>query len=439
MLVFLFVLLVVLTYTVYKVFGDDLLTPTVWFLIGWDFSVLFALTKLPEWGDISGKSVFIVLLGAVSFILGGIVGQNFKIYKRRKISHEVIREVSNSRLICSPVFLFISLFILLYTVYVDYRFVLSAALYGGYSGGSNLLTFARSSMLTDVTMPYSIYIPIALSQACAYVITHSIITDLISSAEERKRKNYWLLKAICIFLFSIIAFLSTGRTMIMYFLLFILADVCIQLTLVYGRSRRINKSIIKYGLLTVSVILVLFVLVDVYFRASKYGIERNPLDQIIKYTSSSLYAFDLYLKKPTSAADTGYETLYNVYSILRRLGFNYEKTSNTLPFANFSNVSTNVYTALRRYIHDFGYVGMVIIQFLIGIIYESAYKKIKYGNASSFFVILYCTFIFAPVFNCIEERFIINVLSLRSLMIVAFIYSILHFVNRFSFTNKMKI
>ncbi len=435
MLVLLFILLVVLSYTVYKLFGNDLLAPTVWLLIGWDFSVLFALTKIPDWGNISGKTLLVVLLGVFSFIFGGAIGQNYRIKWRQDSSLEA-KTVKSQRLICSPVFLILSVVFLLYTVYVDYRFVMSAAIYGGFSGGTNLLTYARSSMLTDITMPYSIYIPIALSQACAYVITHSIITDLINFNEERERNNHWFIKVICIILFSIISFLSTGRTMIMYYLLFILADICIQLTLVYGRSRRRNKAIIKYGIIVVSVILGLFVFVDIFYRASKYGIERNPIDQVIKYTSSSLYAFDIYLKSPSKATDTGYETLYNVYSILRRIGFDYEKTSNTLPFASFSNVRTNVYTALRRYIHDYGYVGLIIIQIVMGIIYESAYKKIKFGNASTLSIIIYCTFIFAPVFNCIEERFIINVLSLRSLMLVVFMYVIYNFLNRFSLSHR---
>ena len=89
-------------------------------------------------------------------------------------------------------------------------------------------------------------------------------------------------------------------------------------------------------------------------------------------------------------------------------------------------------TIHRRYIHDFGYAGMIIIQILMGYIYEYAYKKIIRKTSNSFNIILYCTFIFAPVFNCIEERFLINVLSLRSLMIVVFMYIIIHLVNRLS-------
>lgn len=432
MLILLLILIAILMLTVYKLSGRDLLSPTMWLLIGWFFSVLFAVTKISDWGDISGKTVTVIIIGLLAFIFGGIIGKYTKIRRPTQSKHNGLDQNRDMAIICSPVFLLFSIIVLLYTIYVDYRFVVRAAIYGGFTGGANLLSYARDSMLNDITMPYSIYIPIALSQACAYIIAHSVISDVIHYKERKGGKNYWVIKAICVLLFGVIAFLSTGRTMIMYFLLFILSDVCIQLTLVYGHSRRNNRKIIKYGLLAIAAILGFFIIVDIYFRASRYGIARNPIDQVIKYTSSSLYAFDIYLESPTKASETGYETLYNVYSILRRIGFDYEKTSNTLPFASFSNITTNVYTALRRYIHDFGYGGMIFIQILMGFVYEFAYKKIMRNASYSFNVILYCTFIFAPVFNCIEERFLINVLSLRSLMIVVFMYVIIHLINRLS-------
>jgi oligosaccharide repeat unit polymerase len=421
---------------VYFFSGKDLLAPTIWLLIGWFFSVLFATTKLSEWGDISGKTVIVVFIGLISFIIGGIIGKHTKAGKSLSSKEIEINYKQDMGIVCKPVFLVFSIMILIYTVYVDYRFVLNAAIYGGYSGGANLLSYARDSMLNDITMPYSIYIPIALSQACAYIIAHSLIYDVINLKDKKTKGNYWIIKSICVLLFVIIAILSTGRTMIMYFLLFILSDACIQLTLVNGRSRKNNRRIVKYGLIAIVAILGSFVAIDIYFRASKYGVERNPIDQVIKYTSSSLYAFDVYLQSPTKASETGYETLYNVFSILRRIGLDYEKTGNTLPFVSFSNITTNVYTALRRYIHDFGYGGMIIIQLFMGFIYEYAYKRIMRNTSTSFAVIIYCSFVFAPVFNCIEERFLINVLSLRSLMIVAFVYVIIHLINRFSIGEK---
>ena len=40
-----------------------------------------------------------------------------------------------------------------------------------------------------------------------------------------------------------------------------------------------------------------------------------------------------------------------------------------LEFISFNGVEGNVFTSLRRYINDFGYVGLYIVQFYLGVFY----------------------------------------------------------------------
>ena len=426
MLILLFAILIFLTCLVYKLYNNDLLTPAIWLLLGWDLSVALAFVKFQTWGDISEKTVVVILIGIVSYLMGSFLGHFITIKDKKTtccFSEGVYLNLQ---------FLVLSLAVMLYTLYVDYDFVKDAAFLGGFIGGDNFLSYARDSMLTEVKMPYSIYIPIALSQALAYFITHSLIDQLIN----KRNNQYILIKLLCIVAFLLISLLSTGRTMFMHYLLFVLADASILLTMKYGRSQKINNRIIKYGVGSVVTIGFFFVIVEMFFRASKYGIERNMIDQIVIYSSSGIYALNNFLNFPTSPVDNGYETMYNIFSVIKRLGFEVDMGDHALAFTTFAGVKTNVYTALRRYIHDFGYGGMVAIQFAMGMIYQFFYKEIISNKSNLLLYMMYCSFIFAPVFNSVEERFIVNVLSLRSGMIFVFTIVLIKIATRWKNYNR---
>lgn len=417
-------MLIFIALFVYQYYGKDLLTPTIWLLFGYLISILFAITKFAEWGDLSLKVICVILLGVTSFIVGGFFANHVLVGKQFNMRNSYI--VTNLKF--NRISLFISLMFMLFTAYLNYNYVSRLAYSSGFTGGTNFMTYARNSLADGESMPYSIYIPIILSQMLAYLITYDFIRNIVY--KNPNEKNYKLLKILCMAVFTLITILSSGRTMLMYYILFILFDVSVSLSVKGQWTKKYNRKIIKYGLISIITIFVAFTLIDVFLRSSQYGTQRNFADQIIKYTSSSLYALDNYIHNRTNAANGNYETMYNIYSLLNRFGFNFKIGVNYLEATNFANVSTNVYTALRRYIHDYGYFGMIIIQFIVGFFYQLVYKKIKKGCASLLTYIMYGTFIYAPVFNCIEERVMINVLSLRSVLMFIFTFVLIKLLRK---------
>jgi len=403
----LFLLLLLATTVVYHLYGKDLLTPSIWFLLGYDMSIGIALTKYVQWGDISTKTVIVIIIGVLSFLFGGLSSNN--IASKKLPQTNVFGNVRLKYNVCMLTFLLIFMSL---TAYMNYKFVITLADCGGFiSGESNILTYARAEMESGEKMPYYIYIPIIFTQVIAYLISHNIAYKIIN---KQLVGRIFLLELLCILVFCLICVLSTGRTMFMHYLLFLLADICILAKFTNNWSTKSNGQIIKYGIIVVFLILAFFWGIDLNFRASRYGTERQLWDQISKYTSSSIYALNTYLQLSVYTKEDKFETLYNIASVLNKLGFDMKSDNIALPFTYFYNDTTNVYTALRRYIHDFNYFGMILIQFFVGFFYQIVYKKIKDSNASLFTFIMYCTFIYAPVFNCIEERVLINVLSLRS-------------------------
>lgn len=423
MIFILFTVLVILTIIVYLYYKRDLLTPSIWLLFGYDASVLIALTQYNNWGDITGKTVIVISVGIIAFLFGGCFGNKVSMnFKRRVHSPYLISEICFSQLS-----LIISLIFLLIVTYLDFKYITNLALSYGYTGGTNIMTYARNSLEVGERIPYSLYIPIVIAQMLSYLITFDVIKGFIFGGVSRRHR---VLKFLCVFVFLIIAILSSGRTMLMYYILYILFVACVMLNVKNDWSTENNRKIIKYGLISFVLILIAFTLIDTYLRSSIYGTQRTVWGQITKYTSSSVYALSNYLSNPTRSSNDNYETLYNLFSVLNRFGFKYEIGHNYLDGTTFANVTTNVYTALRRYIHDFGYLGMIFIQFFVGFFYQYTYKQIRRGSISLFGFIVYGTFIYAPVFNCIEERVLINVLSLQSLMFVVVLHIFIRLLGR---------
>lgn len=406
--------LIILTIYIYYTFNRDLLSPSLWLLLCYDLCVFISFTQFNVWGDIEFKTLFIVLLGLIAFIMGSKLSN--KVICKRNAKKPLYR----TRLNISTLFIWTCFLFFIIVTYFNYKYTSGLAISHGFSSGYNFLTYARNAM-ADETMGYPLYVSIVAAQVIIYIILFDVLTNYIN--KDRIKDKFP--KICCLCLYIVICLLSTGRTMLMNLIVYVLLAFCILLNEKNNWSNQNNGKIIKYGLIAIFILLASFWIIDYTLRASMYGTERKMWDQIAKYCSSSIYAFDVYLKKPSYAYDGNFETLQNLFSLLNKFGANFKIVANSLETVIFSNVSTNVYTAMRRYIHDFGYMGMFFMQFLQGYIFQSGYKLIKNGKSSFFSFLIFCTFSYTYVFNCIEERFLVNVLSLRSLIIIFVAYFVI--------------
>jgi oligosaccharide repeat unit polymerase len=71
-------------------------------------------------------------------------------------------------------------------------------------------------------------------------------------------------------------------------------------------------------------------------------------------------------------------------------------------------VLTNVYTVYQPYFLDFSYVGVVLIQFFLGLLHGHIYKRAVSGSA--FFVTLYGLSLYPLVMQFFQDQYL-NLLS----------------------------
>ena len=105
-------------------------------------------------------------------------------------------------------------------------------------------------------------------------------------------------------------------------------------------------------------------------KVSLHG--RSPFSIIAHYGGLSAPALSVYLNStPLESPYIGLTTLWDIYSKLRVLGLSLPQNITFLKFVQFHGINTNVYTAMRRYIEDYGYIGMYLIMYFLGIIYTA--------------------------------------------------------------------
>lgn len=146
------------------------------------------------------------------------------------------------------------------------------------------------------------------------------------------------------------------------------------------------------------------------------------------YAGTNISAFDVFLNEmyPTDSQYIGEMTLANIYRNLIVLGMDLPELGVYITqFVQFDGITTNVYTALRRYIQDYGFLGCGMIFFLLGFGYTKCYL---YANRrmDNWSILIYASFSYPIFLLAREERFMTNVLSTSTIYQLIVLFGVYH-------------
>lgn len=392
----------------------DLFSPRIWPVAGFFIGAVGCALNYQIWGDIHWLTVLVIFYALIAFSLGSFFGKNVQqTYKKSVIRYRSNPITNNIHfalwfVICMNTFMII-------VAYYYYKFMYSNSLIGGNAGGyMHMFSYARMALSGDEFLPMGIGLSTAIkiSFGFAHVQTYLVIQDFVNKGRKSIRINDFF--SICIFLVHTI--LSGGRTKMLYFIVYIIVVLVVSYR---NKARWTNirqKSGVKYILLGIIIGLTLFWVIDKTVRGSVYGTEFTIWGQLSKYISSPIYALDNYLQNPTYMLDFRQtETMYPLISILNKLGAKIPFINNALEFTSFGKsetVITNIYTAIRRYVHDFGFLGLFLSMFIQGILYEKSYLVVKKNNLSGLGLVMYAILVYPVAFYFIEERFLNDLFTL---------------------------
>lgn len=414
LLINLFVLLC-LSYFLSK---GDLISP--WFIsVGvYMISSSVAVINLNRWGEsISSNTVLTITIALLAFGIGQITSDILK------INNNTVK-TDNTYRITIPLYRILFAFSIgLLVVFLMYRRLVGIAVIGGYSGSGYLLNYARIAIIHYNASWGSIAgILQFITMGIGYLFTYALVNNILYEERLFKGLKNNLIYLLPIIPYILVEIMSTSRSGFIRLATMILFFGIITWKVQKGWKNAIKKNfrlIIVASLLLIAFYVTFINLGDLTGKNLVYNLN----DTISVYTGGSIVSLDNYLEnRQFNSINFGEETLYGVKHIFDKIAFDVSVENRHLEFIYFNNgYSTNVYTALRRYIHDYGYFGMVVIQFFIGFFFGAFYKLIKKKNKANLLMIIYAYIANALVMQSIDDSFLTVFLSVSQIFSILFI------------------
>lgn len=398
---------VLLTFISYFAFEYDLLAPALAFNGGMTISVLLAFLTINKWGlFLHSNTVIVVLTTLLVMTISSYITQ--LMFDKVKTADFKMRYY--------PVVylkLILSLLIMGIMIYLNFEemYQLSLSL-GNTKGITGIISTIRPFIEKEAVhvsrwMNYRNLIAQFIACFYLYIFSSNIIFY------KKRWRNICLLLPVLSYLPFII--LTTGRITMLTFLIFSLIVLGTLFQKKYGYT---IQSMYK---LFVSICMCMFVFMASFFILGEFtgknlSASRTPFVIISHYAGLSIPAFDFFLN--TDVVDTnliGQSTLIGPYRNLNALGFNFPLPRIFLDFVKMDNIDTNVYTAMMRYINDYGFVGMYALVSLLAVGYSSLYYYIKKVDHRPIILIFYAMNAFPLYLLSIDDRFFIDIVNTQFL------------------------
>ena len=387
MVYILVILIAALLFVSFYTTGKDLFAPANILLITFLISLICAIYNISVWNfDISGYTVFLIFISL--FNLGEI---------RTNYGNKTIEPINYIPLVFFVVFMLVC-------VFSQYKAIKSigsdnftalmhiyrqATAYGNGNVNVNPLSSTMSNVATAIT----------------YITLFNLIYNF-----EYKGKIYKLFNLTIIMLWVVLFFLQGTRFEV--FSMPIAAFILIYLKKIHERGRYKKLSVLQLAKILIIALILLYA-----FYAIKDLVGRRSDQTIIEYLTSylggSIPLFDSFIKEPIHDLKVfGQETFYSLNNGLIRRGFiNSPLYSYNKEFRSIQGVDIgNVYTALRDYYHDFGFVGMILLHTLFSAFYSWFYEKQKV-KGSYFCILLLSRLYYCVVFYMFSNSFFSRIIS----------------------------
>ena len=411
-------LFLITMFIVSYIFFDGLLSPTVQ-LVGMFVIGMFSYVVVsPNWSsDISIKTFFVITVSLICFTLGEGVSKRVKMRGKKSSGSDLIDykslNVFNYRI--KP-FWFLVLTALSAVVLVwNFKYTMQLSIAAGNVYGIeymiNFAYYAKTQLTGMPEEPQLLTFGLVLSKVFAFYCIFVLISN-IKSKIFLKHLNWMCVLPIILYICQ--ALLAGGRTQLLRF--------AIQFIVMF---LFINKNMLGKRKPSLKGLIIIAALIFCFFAVYKaYGIMRGSMftdnDYLFAYPASSIQALNVYLDSPTYSHAFGQETLVTVRGILSKLGFKVETYPLALEAISWQNGTTNIYTALRRYIDDYTFFGSLLIVFALGFFYGRFERRVDKSKSLTLLV-LYGIMLYPIIEFLFEERFFIGVISAGTVYEIVFV------------------
>lgn len=393
-------------------------------------SVTCAIFNIERWGiNLHGNTLFIFVYGTILFLVVSIGTQQYYSRKYRKlrtvsigIGHITIPKWKIAIVIVFDV-------IVLCLIY--YSISRIASDFNKYSGFSDMVYNFRyyTAYNAEIQTPMWINQLAKILDCSAYIFLYIFINNILSHKAKLKY-NLCLLLPVFPTIFK--SFMYGARVEFLN----IIAAAVILYYILWNRKYHWRKSvnikfILKLFFLSIMTLVLFYTFLSIVGRKTDIGF----FNYITNYIGASIHLFDIFMQYTTiDNSEWGSETFRSIHNLLAKLklfGFSHLSSAH-LEFQYYNNINLgNVYTAYRGWIHDFGLIGMSILQVILALFYNVFYQRLRWKtktikNNSN--LIIYAYLINKLFLHSINSTFFSTLASLNFILIIVlfkFLYSIL--------------
>ena len=366
MVIYWLILTLVLLFIInYFATGGDFWAPQNVFTLGFLVAALFCTYLIDYFGvNLTWTTFLVVVSGVIAFSLGGsafLLGkreENVVDYK------QLCREYRPNNLITFACIAFCAVTALL--------FIRNVIAVSGVFTTLTDVTYAYRSEGYDGTQlqPFYVNQMVKFFKAIAYVYLFYFVNNVMYTQKLRGNVLFLAPAALLIAM----SIFGASRTDLITLFIYLITLIFFTYGRVHGFRMQASRKLIKY--LIISVIAFLLVFSGMRSLVGRLN-TTDPMTYISSYTGGSIELLDLYVRDEGLEAQAkvfGDETFFALESDLgivdgsSHLEFRYSATG---------RLAGNIYTCFRNYLHDFGLLGMLLLEWLLGLIFTWWYLRMK--------------------------------------------------------------
>lgn len=387
----------------------QLCSPAVLFLSGMAIATLLAIVGRGSWNNIELKldGALVLVIGTLSYTVGCLFAHRYARFTMRVKCNRWLEKSELTASETSKIKYLILLLIVIVAIVIRINETLHIAetlglnLEEGYFTLSELVRSNTTAIVLDTGRDQAISFSFFINQVDKVVAATGFASAVILAKRlnDGSEKRNALLPSSVLIVSSIYYLVSNSRSGIIWFVAsFVVAFY------IFSRMRgAIKISPGKVLLISVAVLLgvALFYVFGMLFgRGAGSGI----LDYITFYYGSEIPSLQALLDNlPSQSMIIGGYTFNALYTVISKLIPFGGIPSYSIEWIDFGGLQSNVFSCFSRYYLDFGYIGIVVLAFVLGLLLTGLYERtLKMPGSIS--MLVYCSL--SPyIFDMVREEY----------------------------------
>ncbi|MBE5805349.1 MAG: oligosaccharide repeat unit polymerase [Clostridiales bacterium] len=417
----------------YFLFKKDILSPSFISCSMFGVCAILSIIGMSTWNDeinLEVQTVLIITVGLLSFILGEWTVKKFFVKEDNKKSN-IFKNIKINK----SKYIFMLIFVVLSITFLVMELVRICRFYGFDSYNiSEMLSFYRhkSVLYENVLIKDNMDINFIVKQmhkVCAVICVFNIYIFINNFFYKEENKRNCLFSFIIINLCLIESLLTSGRALLMHYL------ICILFLSIFFVRKKYKISNLKLAIYS---FVFLFLMIILFYFISPLlgrGTTKGIVEYISFYFGTTIPSLNRFLSNlPQHSSFWGEETFPGIYLLLNKLGIIDYTRNSAYGWQMFANgAGSNVYTSLRAYYFDFGLIGVIICQFLFGFVINKLYSS---KEKNKLYLIIYSYYFYILIEQIRAEQFfnIISSTTMAYLVLFGVLYIFIFKNNK----NKIK-